>query len=53
MNAEYKDARGKFEAGVAKSLQKHKEREGALYNGEEVFRSKDFTELTILNLLIT
>ncbi len=30
MNTEYKDARAKFEAGVAKSLQKNKERRKTL-----------------------
>ena len=33
MNTEYKDARAKFEAGVAKSLQKHKERKESFSTG--------------------
>lgn len=33
MNTEYKEARAKFEAGVAKSLQKHKERREAFTTG--------------------
>lgn len=33
MNAEYKDAREKFEAGVAKSLQKHKDRKDSFTTG--------------------
>ncbi len=33
MNTEYKEARAKFEAGVAKSLQKHKERKESFSTG--------------------